>query len=389
LRLLLVQWGDYAEAEHRFARGGGETFYAQRYAVDYVAGIARAGHQVRVIAIGAEAPLETLPSGVESMGMQLYPGRFRRPRIAELERLAEAWRPTHLLLQSPLLQVARWAVRNRVEILPLIADSFRAGGLRRRLRYRRLASAFNAPQIRWVVNHGPNAAADLVRIGVDPRKVLPFDWPVFVSPADRPPKRLPPNAGASRLVYVGSLVASKGVGDLLEAVALARSRGLGYLATIVGAGDEATFRRMARDLAVEDRVEFAGRVTHDRVMELMNHGDVVVVPSRHECPEGMPMTIYEGLASRTPVVISDHPMFRGRVVHRKSGMIFQASNPSALLEAVKELLEDRELYESLSRNADQICANFFGPLKWDQVITRWLSDTAEDDAWLRQYALAR
>jgi glycosyltransferase involved in cell wall biosynthesis len=389
VRLLLVQWGDYAEAEHRFASGGGETFYAQRYAVEYVAGIARAGNDVRVISIGADAPLEKLPSGVESMGMLLYPGRFRRPRMRKLQRIAEEWKPTHLLLHSPIVQMTRWAVRVGVDVLPLIADSFRATGFRRRLWYRQLAAALNAPQIRWVANHGGNAAAELARIGVDPRKVLPYELPVVVSPADRAPKPAPADPDAARLVFVGSLVPTKGVGDVIEAVGLARTRGLRIRATIVGTGDDATFRRMARGLGVEDRVEFTGRVTHDRVMELMNQGDVVVVPSHHAYPEGLPMTIFEGLASRTPVAISDHPMFRGRLVHRRSGMVFPASNPAALLGTVLELVGDRELYQRLSREADAVCATFFGPLRWDQVITRWLAGTAEDDAWLRQYALAR
>jgi glycosyltransferase involved in cell wall biosynthesis len=388
LRLLLVQWGDYAEAEHRFARGGGETFYAQRYAVEYVAGIARAGNDVRVIAIGADAPLERLPSGVESMGLLLYPGRFRRPRLRRLLRLAEEWRPTHLLLHSPIVEMARWAVGNGVDVLPLIADSFRAAGLRRRLGYRRLAATLNLPQIRWVANHGTNAAADLVRIGVAPRKVLPYELPTLVSPAERAPKVAPADPDAARLVFVGSLVPTKGVGDVIEAVGLARARGLRVRATVVGTGDDATFRRLARDRGVEDRVEFTGRVTHDRVLALMNEGDVVVVPSHHAYPEGMPFTIYEGLASRTPVVISDHPMFAGRVVHRRSGMIFPAGNPAALLDAALELAGDVELYERLSRGADDVCARFFGPLLWDQVITRWLAGTPGDDAWLRQFALA-
>jgi glycosyltransferase involved in cell wall biosynthesis len=387
VRLLLVQWGDYAEAEHRFARGGGETFYAQRYAVEHVAAMARGGHAVRVVSIGRVEPLERLPSGVESVGMLLYPGRFRRPRMGELRRHAEDFAPTHLLLHSPIVEMMRWGVRRGVDVLPLLADSFRAAGLRRRLWYRRLAAALNDPRIRWVANHGPNAAADLVRIGVDPRKELPYEMPVMVSPADRAPKLAPADPSRTRIVFVGSLHPAKGVGDVVDAVALARERGLGVRATVVGTGDEAAFRARARERGVEDRVEFTGRVTHDRVLALMAEGDLVVVPSRHEYPEGMPMTIFEGLASRSPVAVSDHPMFAGRIVHRRSGVVFPAANPAALLDAVLELAGDRELYERLSRDADVACASFFGPLLWDQVISRWLGGTPADDAWLRRFAL--
>ena len=42
----------------------------------------------------------------------------------------------------------------------------------------------------------------------------------------------------------------------------------------------------------------------------MSAHDIVIVPSRHDYPEGLPMTIYEALAMRTPLVVSDHPMIK-------------------------------------------------------------------------------
>ena len=389
VKLLIIQFGNYAEAEHRFARGGDETYYAQRYTVRFVAELVRKGNQIRVMTIAEDAPVEELPSGVESLGVRMYLGRFRRPATGAVIRTAEAWQPTHVILQSPVAQILRWAVRSRLEILPMFADSFRRRGLRARLSYRRLATVLNEPAIRWVVNHGRNAAEDLVRIGVEPRKVLPFDWPSLVSPSGLPPKKTPVDSSAVRLTYAGRVTSSKGVGDLIEAVAVARSKGKHYLATIMGDGDVHTFELLARRLGVDRQIEFTGPVSHERVQRLMNEGDVVIVPSRWEYPEGLPQTIYEGLASRSPVVVSDHPMFAGRVAHRKSCMVFRASNPESLFEVIDELVSDGALYERLSRNADQICLNFHEPLKWDQVISRWLSASTEDDAWLRRFALAQ
>lgn len=386
---MIVQFGNYAEAEHRFARGENENYYAQRYTVDYVASLVRAGNQVRVIALGEDAPLEQLPSGVESLGIRLYPGGVRSPRTHSLVRMAAEWKPTHLLLQAPIPEMLRWAVPGRIETLPLLADSFRAAGIRNRLWYRRLSAALNDSAIRWVVNHGPNACADLARIGVDSSKLLPFDWPSFDSPSKWPAKKAPADAGAIVLTYVGQITASKGVGDLIEAVAIAKNRGEHYQANLAGSGEIEPFRDLASRLGVADLINFFGPVSRRRVLELMNIGDVVVVASRHEYPEGMPQTIYEGLVSRSPVVVSDHPMFKGRIVPRQNGMIFSAADPDSLYRTVHDLVHDSALYEQLSKNADLNARNFHGPLKWDQVIGRWLSGTAEDHAWLRQYALSR
>ena len=387
LRLLILQFGDYAEAARRLARGEGETYYAQRYTVEYVGALAAAGAAVRVIALGADAPLDRLPGGVESMGIQLYRGRLRGTRLKALLAAADGFAPTHLLLQVPLPQVIRWAIRRGVEVLPLLADSFHAAGLRQRLRARRLAAALNAPEVTWVANHGPNAAADLVRIGVDPAKVLPFDWPMLVAPGRFAPKRAPADPSRLRLVYAGAVTEAKGVGDLIAAVALARDAGYEYRLTIAGDGELEAFRALATRHGVADRVRLLGRVPHDTVLDLMNAGDVVVVPSRHQFPEGMPMTIYEGLTSCSPVAISDHPMFRGRVIDRESVVVFRASSPASLFGAIRDLGADPGLYERLSAGAAETCAAFFGPLKWDQLVTHWLQGGEADHAWLRPFAL--
>jgi len=256
VRLLLLQFGDYAEAAHRFERGQDETYYAQRYTVAHVAALAAAGAAVRVVALGADAPLERLASGVESMGLQLYRGRLRGTRLGALKMAAAAFAPTHLLLQTPLPAMVRWAVARGVRVLPLLADSFHAGGLRQRLRSRRLAAALNAPEVPWVANHGPNAAADLVRIGVDPRKVVAFDWPALLATGPFAPKQAPADPSRLRLVYAGAVTEAKGVGDLIDAIALARAAGCTWQLTIAGAGELDGMRALA------ERRGVAGHVVH-------------------------------------------------------------------------------------------------------------------------------
>ncbi len=386
-RLLIAQFGDYGEAEYRFARGGEETYYGQRYTVEFVASLVRTGYQVMVISLEKDTARQRLSSGVESVGIQLYPGRLRLPRTRALIRIASQWRPSHLLLHSPILELLNWARAHRVKTLPLLADSFQSSRFRDLLRYRRLATALNDSVIPWVANHGSNACTDLVRIGVNPEKILPFDLPAFDSPSKWTAKRSPQDPSRVTLTYVGQITASKGVGDLINAVGLANRAGERYELVLAGRGDVETFRTMAYDLGIGDHVHFLGLVPRPRALEAMNAGDVVVVPSRHEYPEGMPHTIYEGLVSRSPIVVSDHPMFVDRVIDRQNGLIFRASNPHSLYETVHRLVHDKLLYEKLSEHADLASQTFHGPLKWDHLISRWLSDNPDDKAWLAQFAI--
>ena len=71
---------------------------------------------------------------------------------------------------------------------------------------------------------------------------------------------------------------------------------------LIGLGEEAALRGRAEALGVEAEVAFWGRLGHAEVMEQMREHDAVVVPSRHDYPEGLPATLYEALCSRTPLV---------------------------------------------------------------------------------------
>lgn len=386
-RVVIVQFGSYAAGARRLAAGGPETFYAQRYSIDVVADLATQVRGIWVVGLGADEPEEQLPSGVRSLGIELYP-RGRAPRrralIAALERL----RPDHLVLASPILSVLAWARLRRVRTLPIFADSFRASGLRSRLRYVLLARALRGPHIEWISNHNLAASLDLARIGVDRRKILPFDWPALLSPADRPAKTL--RRGTSfDVIYVGQISEAKGVGDLLRAMRLLADdpSAPAVRLTIVG-GDDGSFAERARALDLGDRVRFAGRIPHERVVPLMNEHDAVVVASRHEYPEGLPMTIYEAFCSRTPIVASDHPMFGFQIRDGESALVYPAGDARALADRLKQLAGDPTLYANLSLAAESAAADFFCPLKQHELFGRWLSGTEEDRRFLAGFSLA-
>ena len=124
------------------------------------------------------------------------------------------------------------------------------------------------------------------------------------------------------------------------------------------------------------------------VLETMRTHDAVLVPSRHEYPEGLPITIYEALCTWTPVVASDHPMFRQRLVPDRNALVFEASKPASLAAAVARLMTDPALYRSLSKVGGEAAENYLCPLKWHDLIDTWLRGGAEDDEYLSSFSLA-
>jgi glycosyltransferase involved in cell wall biosynthesis len=142
--------------------------------------------------------------------------------------------------------------------------------------------------IRTYAGDGPRV--DVVPVGVDADRFRPSSVP-----------RAP-----DRILFVGFVNYTKGVDVLLDAMAILRDRGDPGRLTLVGGSfyrntrrQEESLRRRAAQLALGDRVTFAGRLPHDEVARLMAESAVVVLPSR---AESFGAVLVEALACGTPVV---------------------------------------------------------------------------------------
>jgi glycosyltransferase involved in cell wall biosynthesis len=386
MRILLVQYtGDFREAVNRLSQGGEETYYAQRYSVDT---IARIGEKVEemaaLVCVTPDRYNEVLQNGIRGIGA----GFGQDWKNKDLISLIEAQKPTHIILTFPSREVLRWAIQHRIPTIAVLADSFQTDGWRNKWRNYRLARLLNHERIEWVGNHNINAALSLQAIGVNPAKIVPWDWPPVVTPANFSPKQLRPSAQPWQLVYVGMITPAKGVGDLLEAIAALKARKIDVTLKVAGKGDVDAFQKQAKRLGIEDAVELLGMVSNQKVVHLMREADAVIVPSRHEYPEGLPMTIYEALCARTPIVASDHPMFQGKLTDGVSAIVFPAHQPLALADSLEKLLSDPELYHQLSKASEEAWQQLQIPVKFADFLNHWLFDPKTEQPWLGRYCLS-
>jgi glycosyltransferase involved in cell wall biosynthesis len=235
-------------------------------------------------------------------------------------------------------------------------------------------------------NHNIAAAESLARIGVSPEKIVPWDWPRSPTPADFQPK-LAPSSGPMRLICVGTVSEAKGVGDVVRALAADPKMGGGAVLEVVGKGDLEGIRTLSVSLGISDRVILTGQIPHADVAPAMHKSDVVLVYSRHSYGEGLPGTIYLGLASRTPLVVSDHPMFTAYLRDSEDALIVPERSPEKLASCLTSLFADAALYERLSGNSATVFERICHPVLWGEFVERWLRDAPEDRAWLDSNAL--
>jgi colanic acid/amylovoran biosynthesis glycosyltransferase len=151
----------------------------------------------------------------------------------------------------------------------------------------------------------------------------------------------------ARLLFVGRILAEKGVFVAIEAVRSLRAAGRDVSLTLVGNGPALeTARALVAELGLDGRVELPGRVEPGRLEEIYSSAHVFVFPT--SWPEGFPTVISEAMAAALPIVTTAN---RGIVDHLRDGenaVFVPEHDPAAVSSAVSMLLDSPELRAAMS-----------------------------------------
>lgn len=151
-----------------------------------------------------------------------------------------------------------------------------------------------------------------------------------------------------RLLYAGQLHAYKGVHTLLDALALLaqQSEPSRFQCTIVGAGTkdyEQELRQTASTLSI--KVQFLGRVDHQKMSAIYQAHDVLLFPSIW--PEPFGLTHLEAMASGLAVISTINGGQGEFLLEGENALTFEPSQAGQLAKQIKVLADDEELYQRL------------------------------------------
>ncbi|MEI8197637.1 MAG: glycosyltransferase, partial [Phycisphaerae bacterium] len=296
-----------------------------------------------------------------------------------ISRAIEAFGTTGLVLRTAgllALELLKYSTTRKGGGLPtlvLFANSFLAPDRRSQRLNRELARLCNHPSVLLVGNHRQVSTQSMIDYGVLPAKAVAYDWPGARHPRDYPVKTLDP-ARPVVILYAATMIESKGIGDLIAAVGILVQRGLDVRLSAFGTGpDESVMRALAERVA-PGRVSFPGRVDNDVLFKALRECTLVCVPSRPEWQEGGSLILTEALASRTPVVLSDQPMF-ARTFHDGEGVrFFKAADPASLAAAIDNVLAPANgclTYQKLSETAVEAFGRAECTTTMGEVLMRW------------------
>jgi teichuronic acid biosynthesis glycosyltransferase TuaC len=139
------------------------------------------------------------------------------------------------------------------------------------------------------------------------------------------------------LLYVGRLVAVKGLDLLLDAFAQLVQHQREVELVLVGDGAERhVLAQRVTTLGIRDKVHFVGAQPHERIVLWMNAGDVLCLPSRKE---GFGAVLIESLACGTPVVATSVGGIPEIVTDGQVGRLVHSRDPREMAACIEEVLE--------------------------------------------------
>jgi glycosyltransferase involved in cell wall biosynthesis len=195
-----------------------------------------------------------------------------------------------------------------------------------------------------------------VDYGVEPERIQVVEngLPTGHYQGRRPPT---PGAGPLRVGFIGSVLPSKGVHLLIEAVRqLGDPSGitLDVWGEVLPFHNDRTYGERLERLRVgyESQVNLHGAYANDALPDILAGLDVLVVPSLWY--EAFGLTIREAFLAGVPVVTANHGAMAEAVEDGVSGLLFEAGDATSLARALRRLADDPALRARLAAGAPQV-----------------------------------
>jgi len=165
------------------------------------------------------------------------------------------------------------------------------------------------------------------------------------------------------LVFVGRIVEEKGIGDIIEATDLLKSKFPDITALIVGEGQQRKhFEKYVADKGLSRQVLFTGWIQPHDILHYLAAADIFVGPSRTAGDgwiEAQGLTFLEAMVARTPVIATRVGGIVDSVKHEQTGLLVDENSPEQIAEAVERIVTQPNLKKNMVGNGYDLSVKNF------------------------------
>lgn len=164
-----------------------------------------------------------------------------------------------------------------------------------------------------------------------------------------------------KIITTSSLIPRNGIDTLISACALL-PKNMSWRLTIAGDGPlRGSLTKLAENLEVSKKTKFLGRIANSQIPSLLKSNDLFVRPSRFE---GFGSSFLEAMAAGLPVIGTSVGGITDFITHRQTGILVLVDNPQELSESIKELSNNKTLYNKLQKNGLKLVRKNYD---WDKI----------------------
>jgi len=211
----------------------------------------------------------------------------------------------------------------------------------------------------WIMKHSAFVIAvshsikkELITRGIPKQKIKVIHNGIFIN---NEIKKIPKNSNNPTIVSVGSLRLIKGHKFLILAIKEIIKEIPNVKLLIIGDGPlKKNLESLVIQLELNNNISFLGR--RDDVLQIMSTSDLVVLPS---LSEGISNVLLEAMLAKKPIVATKVGGNPEVVVNKKTGLLVEKENPSALAKAIIKLLKNPELRYKMGENGYKRVKTYF------------------------------
>ena len=151
------------------------------------------------------------------------------------------------------------------------------------------------------------------------------------------------------VLFVGRLLANKGIFDAVEAIKILKST-LNIQMAIAGAGPEKKkIQRLVKKYNLSKNIHLLGYISDDKLVALYQGAKIAVLPSTDR--EGILTTMLEAASCGVPVITCDACSMSEFVTHNKTGILVPTHNSKRIAGNIRLLLTNETLRDRIAVHA--------------------------------------